>query len=230
MQPAALFSLMQDASIAHFHDMTGGMDLFEYGLCWVLVRLSVTMEAWPLWPGQLTVQTWQSGRRRLTFLRHYRFYDSTGHQLGQGLSEWLVVDRKKHRPARLPRDWADQVPETDEAGCPRLAPVRDLPSEPRLVKQADYSDIDRNEHVNNTRYVAWAVDALQAARQPQGSPQLLPLDLRAFDIHYRREAALGTRLALYTVPGADAQTFDIEAHDHDGQVPVFRARARLAKP
>ncbi|MBN1891719.1 MAG: hypothetical protein JW780_02980 [Clostridiales bacterium] len=29
----------------------------------------------------------------------------------------------------------------------------------RIVKHADYSEIDRNLHVNNTRYVAWSMDA-----------------------------------------------------------------------
>ena len=45
--------------------------------------------------------------------------------------------------------------------CPKLKiPVRTDEEKPVITKYADYTELDHNHHVNNTRYLAWIYDAL----------------------------------------------------------------------
>lgn len=225
---SALFSYMQEAAFRHFEEYAPDRDLGERGLCWVLIRLSVRLQRWPQWKETVAVQTWQSGIRRLTFLRQYRFLDQTGGIIGEATSEWLIVDQKKHKPAKPPQEWADTVPASREVGCERLDSNYQWPEKPILVKYADYSDIDRNQHVNNTRYVAWSIDAIQAMRRHDDSSLPPPVHIRQFDIYYRRETSLGTRLDLFCLTvGESEETFEIRAVRHSDGIELFRARAVL---
>ena len=114
-------------------------------------------------------------------------------------------------------------------------------SKPILVKYADFSDIDRNQHVNNTRYVAWAVDAVQVfcSCADRKSDRLTLPDQRVIglDIQYISEVLFGSKIFLYAcdyqVPAA-AEAGDsermvlVEGQLADTGKAVFRARVHLS--
>ncbi len=230
---SALFTCMQEAAYLHLEqldDLFGDFD--QLGLCWLLSRVSVRLDALPVWPETLVVETRHRGLRRLTFVRDFTFRSSDGRLLGQAVSEWLVADQAEHRPQRPDPAWLKTVPSEAEnlPSCPRLPSAGWTFSGPVLVRRACFSDIDKNHHVNNTRYVAWATDAVQAVRQA-GSGVLLPLTVRAFDIHYQHEVPLGSELAFFASPEpGQPRYWRIEARlMPDGPV-VFRAGLLLAPP
>ena len=59
-----------------------------------------------------------------------------------------------------------------------------------MVKYADFSEIDRNLHVNNTRYVAWCLDAAHNRSLDQG-------DVLSIDINYNSEIHFGEKVILF---------------------------------
>ena len=85
-----------------------------------------------------------------------------------------------------------------------------------ITKFADYSELDHNDHVNNTRYIAWAYDALYK----------LGKDLRMimkFDINYHSEVKSGERVDLYYM-NEDGNDI-IYGYKADGtKVFIFRSR------
>ena len=261
LQPFALFSYMQEAAYYHAKQLGLGSDyLGQQALCWILVRVSVRLRDLPRWGSQVTLRTWQRGVRRLTFTRDFALYESDGSLLGFASSEWLIADTKQHRPQRPDRVLpADKIPELQppvfQIHMPRL---QDLASDdmkkPVLFRYADYSDIDRNYHVNNTRYTAWAIDAM-AARMAENYPMMSPEALFAmtgFDIQFVNEVTYRQKVSLYAhlVPTAaenlntghqiscedrcqavsQALTGYIQGHSESDGKTVFRARITVDLP
>ena len=227
----ALFSFMQEA--AYFNAESGGLGastLDPMGLCWMLIRISVRMESLPHWGDTITLDTWSRGSKKLTFLRDYEFYDQNGSKIGCATSEWLIGTIGDHRPQRpelvLP-DWQQppaarsvfdgptpRPPQLDSASC----------SQPILTLYADFSDIDRNQHVNNTRYVAWSLNAIHALARTFDDP---PDDIRVIglDIHYINEVRLGEKIYCYCQADDQMppQRYLVEARRAEDSAVVFRA-------
>jgi hypothetical protein len=80
-------------------------------------------------------------------------------------------------------------------------------TEPVLKKSADFSDIDRNRHLNNTRYAAWAVDTLYA-----GAVSEEQYTIQGIDINYLSEVKFGEIINLCRLP--------VEAADLENMPPA----------
>ena len=67
---------------------------------------------------------------------------------------------------------------------------------PVIIKYADYNELDRNRHVNNSRYTAWAYDALFK----QGIDVSLIEDII---INYNSEVLAGEKVELFISQNID---------------------------
>ncbi len=257
---SSLFSFMQEAAYHNAKVLQIGADqLDKRGLCWLLIRISVRLHHLPHWGETVSVDTWSRGTQKLIFLRDFDFYDQNGLKFGSATSEWLIARQDTHRPQR-----PDVVlPPGHRPACTRAVfdhtiarpvPLAEASSvEPMLTQYADFSDIDRNKHVNNTRYIAWCVDTVYAARRRQigkggtaavkqdadpdatpGFSDLPDLRISGLDIHYVNEVRIGTKIHCFcqtaelssndsSRDGANCE-FLVEARRADDNVPVFRAR------
>ena len=225
LAPHALFSMMQEAASLHAEHLGFGAAQFDpQGIAWVLLRVSVRMDAFPSWKDALDIETWPSARDRLYGIRDFRFRDGEGRPLGGATSAWLVVDTATRRPKRMPPEAGLQDGESPERALPAEAPK--VEADPALDAAAPVlrvacreSDIDRNRHVNNARYVAWCVDALQAAG-------LGDAPVAGLDMNYLSELLLGDEAELRAVAVAPGEVL-VDGRRSDGE-PVFRARVLLA--
>lgn len=234
---ASLFSLMQESAYRNAEFLGfGASKLDPLGLCWMLLGISVRLDALPAWGDHLTIETWSRGAQRLLFQRDFEFYrNGDPMMIGAATSDWLVVRSDTHRPQRpdIFSEYQRQVNTRHSLAfrCPKLpALASDL--EPALLKYADFSDIDRNRHVNNTRYIAWSIDALYA-----GDTTETHRIIRGLDINYLAEIRFGTRILVYRTlvdpsmlpdmqPEAivvDANALLVEGRRAEDQSPVFRA-------
>lgn len=234
---ASLFSLMQESAYRNAEYLGfGASSLDPKGLCWILLSISARLASLPAWGDYLTVDTWSRGAERVLFQRDFQFFRNDEQSpIGSATSDWLVARIDTHRPQR-PDIFSEhqRVVVSRQAltfKCPKLPPLAtDL--EPTLLKYADFSDIDRNRHVNNTRCIAWSIDALYA-----GATAETHRIVRGLDINYLSEVLFGTRILVYrtsidpaAVPGMpaaaivqDAQGLLIEGRRAEDQSPVFRA-------
>lgn len=232
----ALLSYMQES--AYFNAGTGGLgtgELDSLGLCWMLIRLSVRLRELPRWGGIVTVKTWSRGCRRLTWVRDYEFFDQDGVLFGAASSEWLIADARSHRPQKpdiLPT--ASRHAVSAEAALPddvrRPSRLEIHPDDsPVLVQYADFSDIDRNRHVNNTRYAAWCMNAVHAF----AGERVSGLQSKDLDIHFISEVRRGDKLHCFCGFSADdgpgGGLYRVEARRDDNEATVvFRAEVRMA--
>ncbi len=158
----AFFDYMQEAAANHATDLGCGLaDLETRGMMWVLSRLRLRIYRTPGIGERIAVTTWPSGVDKLFATREF-ILTAGDEQIAAGSSFWLLLDRARMRPLRVPESLP--IPLPDNSGRERV--FADLPKLPRrecadpLPLTVTESQIDVNRHMNNARYVARLFDWL----------------------------------------------------------------------
>jgi len=151
----------------------------------------------PSWGDHITIETWSRGKDRIFFFRDFRIFDKDNHLIGVATSTWIVADKNSHRPIKP--DFLNSFISSysyDEKAIKEK--IRSLPkpdkslmetSGKEITKHADYSEIDRNLHVNNTRYIAWSFDALHYE-------YLTSYDILSIDVLFMSEIRFGEKVTV----------------------------------
>ena len=163
-----VFRLLQEAAIRHANVFeTGTRGMLTRGETWVLNRMAVNVARYPRFEEALRIETWSSGIKGFKGYRDFRVYDADERCVIAGSSLWLYVSVKTKGIVRVPRELATRFPmHATEVFCPELevlefgmtpagAPVWEI--------ALRYSDVDVNEHVNNTAYLELVQTALARA-------------------------------------------------------------------
>ena len=147
--------------------------LQEEGLTWMLSRLHLKVARYVPWGEKITLRTWPSGMKgRLIATRCFQGADGAGAEVLQAHSEWLYVDMKAQKIAKLPETFADLVPADtpdilfDDIGG-KFTQLPEVTSSVEIrVRQ---SDLDFNDHVNNVHYVEWMLETMPVGTDPATS-------------------------------------------------------------
>ena len=83
-----------------------------------------------------------------------------------------------------------------------------------------YSDLDRNRHVNNARYISWVCDCFA----PERYEDQTILDL---EINYLQQAFAGERIRMEIEE--QGQSFLIQGSSDETGAPLLRAAGTFAK-
>ncbi len=220
------FDFFQEAAIVHAEHLgVGKKVLEEKQQAWILSRMSVSIERRPRKDESIIVRTWPRGPEKLFVLRDFDLLDQDNTVIARGRSAWLVLDMEKHRPLR-PQPIVEHMPLND--GLNALPDgAQGIDTEDDLVKiydrQAGYSDIDYNGHVNNARYVQWIQDAVD--------PEILyDANQMRLDINYLSEVKPGESISLWACPvKAKKGTWAVEGKHFDSDIPAFRAQLWTGK-
>ena len=155
-QPGAIFRAMQEAADGHCHVLDLTFEhLRELGVAWVLSRAHLHMEDYPILGQRVTVRTWPGKTKHMFFPRYFTF-EAEGKTLGCASTLFVLMDLEERKIAPASR-LGKPMPEFDIlAPLPFPGNLRALDG---AVMRHDYlpvyTDLDMNQHVNNTRYVDW---------------------------------------------------------------------------
>jgi medium-chain acyl-[acyl-carrier-protein] hydrolase len=195
----ALGGWLQEAAGLHAERLGVGMDgLLARGLTWVLSRQRVELDRPIALGDEVVVATWPTGVSRLAAVRDFEL-TCGGARVARAVTHWLVMDLETRRPVKVERVLPPElVPEQPHvlSPSPSRPPPVEAPEEERRFS-IRYRDIDRNLHVTNASYVAWAVEAV---------PQEVwrTLRLRGFEAHFLAECRLGSTVVSRSAPLAPA--------------------------
>lgn len=163
LSPVGLLGILQEVAASHcgvFH--LSGLDLKPKGYFWILSRMHIQISRLPLWSEKITIQTWEKPHSFISQPREFQILDSKGDTIVRASSMWAIIDRNS-KPQKLDQfDCEGRFPLDQDAltvkAFPRFSSV--VFNDNLLSHTALHSDIDLNEHVNNTRYLQWAMDAM----------------------------------------------------------------------
>jgi medium-chain acyl-[acyl-carrier-protein] hydrolase len=189
LRPVTLLNLVQDAGGMHAAQLGVSVrDLRQRGLTWVLSRVHLTVDRYLHADDVIHVRTWPSTREGLFSCREFELFDRNGNLFSRATSSWAVLNLASRRPVRL-QECLPEYPLTPRRALDdvfaSLPQFPDAPDDafleiPFMVRR---SDQDSNQHVNNTVYSDWALEAVPD-EQATGH-------LSSLEVSFRAEAVYG---------------------------------------
>ena len=197
LKTSMVLFLAQDVAGRHCLQLGTDYDsMAARGIFWAVLRHRVQITRLPKRGETVTVETWPMPTTRVAYPRATVAYDANGAECFRIISLWIIMDAES-RAMVLPGKSGVLVEGTlrgNELAAPgSLAPKVLDNSQMRTVR---FSDLDRNGHMNNCRYLQWVADLLPSefhARQT----------LREFTVCYLSEALENQTLQLSWQLGED---------------------------
>lgn len=167
-----VFKHLQEAAIAHASQFgAGAAAMAARGETWVLKRMAVAIERYPRYGEPLRIETWSSGISGFKGYREFRIYSGADEPVVSGSSVWAYVNWRTRTVVRVPSLVADGF--QSRAGNVFCSDLEDISFAAPNRAEAEvlpvslrYSDVDANDHVNNTAYL----ELLQTALAQLGRP------------------------------------------------------------
>ena len=188
---SAVLRYQQEAGEQHLGPAgLGWRDLSEKGIAFVASRWHTTIHRLPMLEEAVTLTTWHRDRKGPRFFRCYEWRAADGTLLIQGVMQFALVSVTDHRLLRGDEFMAlAPLPEATR-GVACADPGRFALTDPIAAGSyaVRWSDIDRNGHMNNTRYADLAWDFIPALWQDRE-----PVDV---ELHFAGESRQGDILSL----------------------------------
>ena len=170
LSPVSLFCFLQESAGQHAHSKGFGWShLAERNEFWVLAKMHVRIRRMPDWREKIRLETWGKEAELLTAFRDFEFFDANNQSIILATSSWHILNSQTHRPIALSHFANDFLLLNRHAIAEKPQKISVPPSE--TIKSAAHailpSDIDMNQHVNNTKYVQWAMDCIEFEFQKQ---------------------------------------------------------------
>ncbi len=161
---STLLYFAQAAAESHCVELALDWDtLNKQNLFWAVVRHKVQISRLPLVGETVTVKTWPMPTTRSAYPRACAGYDQKGNELFRCISLWILMDTNT-RAMVVPSKSGVQVegmltgneltPPSSLAPCPYANHSQCI---------VGYTELDRNGHMNNTKYLDWVTDLLTSA-------------------------------------------------------------------
>lgn len=158
---SALLYYAQEVAGQHSALLGADFDtLAQKRLFWAVTRHKVQIDRLPRRGETVRVQTWPMPTTKVGYPRAMAIYAADGTQLLRSISLWVLMDpesRSMVLPGRSGVEVAGVVRGNELAVPHSLIPRT---AENSLERQVTYSCLDRNGHMNNTRYLDWVEDLL----------------------------------------------------------------------
>ncbi len=223
-----LCKLMQETAAAHAAILGVSVEtLMDHGVAWVLSHLHLKVDRWPGPDSEIIIKTWPEAASRLIVERHFEVLDSAGELSASASTFWLVLDLERRRPVRFPAVVLDAMSHHD-IGSATIKPDR-IEGPDQVDHQRVFtvrrSDLDLADHVNNTSYVGWAMEAVPD--EVWENQRLVELQ-----IDFLSECHQGQTIASISQTIGDARGTEVRheiARREDGE-PAARAKTVWRSP
>ena len=219
LKPSALLYAIQDISGAHSDALgTDYQTLSKKDLFWAVIRTRVEISRLPRLGEKIRLTTWPMPTSRVAYPRAVAAFDEDDRELFRSVSLWVLMEGKS-RNMVLPKNSGVEIMGSLtglELPTPQGLPARLMPRS--RSRSVCFTDLDRNSHMNNTRYLDWICDLLPGSFH-QGH------ELKDLTICYMSEAREGQELVLHwDFPDSGSMVVDITRDNGDREDRIFGAK------
>lgn len=190
LKPSMILLYAQEIAGMHCNELALDYDtLAKRRLFWAVTRHKVQVTRLPMRGETIHVETWPMPTTRVAYPRSMVAYDAKGNECFRSISLWVLMDLDT-RNMILPGKSGISVVGTlrgNELPSPNGLIAKPLGS--HRSRSVCFTDLDRNGHMNNTRYMDWIDDLLP-------SPFHIRSTVKEFTVCYLSEAKEGQELDL----------------------------------
>lgn len=222
LKPSSLLFFAQEAAGGHCDQLALDWEtLAARNLFWAVIRHRVQILQLPRAGETITVETWPMPTTRSAFPRATAAYDSQGNEVFRAVSLWVLMDRTS-RTMVLPGKSGVDLTGTLR-GCELAPPTSIVPKamENTVTRRVGYTELDRNGHMNNTRYMDWIDDLLPSAFHEQHP-------VKEFTLCYLSEATEDQQISLDWLLTEDG-CLQVNGHREKTNVPGAQERIFAAQ-
>lgn len=224
---STLFSYFQDTASLASEDLGFGIDKLdkEYGVAWILMKIRVEIERMPILDEKISIETWPLEPKKLEFERDYVVRDYEGNVIIRAVSSWIIMDlkeRKLRRSNTFPITYP--IVRNERAIECKLGKLKNFGQlEIAYQKVIGYSDVDFNEHLNNSKYVDYIMDCFMIDEHKK-------YQLKSIEVHFTNEALPGDTITLQKdTYEADSGLIFIQGINEKDQKIVFKSQIYINK-
>ena len=190
LKPSMILYFVQEVAGQHFNRISMDYDaLAKLGMFWAIIRQKVQISRLPTRGETIKLETWPMPTTRVAYPRSVVAYDEAGNEVFRSISIWVLMDVNT-RNMILPGKSGISVIGTlrgNELAAPNGLVAKDLTSHRQRI--VSFTDLDRNGHMNNTKYMDWIDDLLPSLFHRSHSVQ-------EFTVCYFAESREGQTLDL----------------------------------
>ena len=194
LSPVSLFCFLQESAWRHANSKGFGYGhLAEQNEFWVLAKVHVLIHRMPGWTEKVRLETWGKEPEMLTAYRDFEFFDAKNQSIIHATSSWHILSMQSHRPVRL-TNFAEGFPFVNRHAIAEKPQKIQLPASNGVhstIFPIFPSDIDLNQHVNNTKYLQWAMDCIPLEFQKQHL-------LHKINVNFLSESRMGENYFIET--------------------------------
>lgn len=156
----SIMQYFEDIATYQSDELGIGIDyLMKNKIAWVLYKWDIHMDKYPEYGDKITVATIPYSIKKFYAYRRYEIYNK-GEKVGEANSLWFLIDTEKRRPCKVSEDIFMRYGLTKEDDkqleFEKLRSPENIDFNKRF--NVRFSDIDTNRHVNNVKYVSWALE------------------------------------------------------------------------
>lgn len=160
---SSIIEFIGDVGVQQSEEIGGGMKyLMENNCAWVFYKDDIKIYRYPVFGETISITTEPVAFKKFYGLRKYTIRDENESIIGEALALFFLIDLTKRRPMRIQKEQYDFYGvDGDVKYDISLGNIEKLENE-QYSKSFNirYSDIDSNRHVNNVRYIEWALEAV----------------------------------------------------------------------
>lgn len=184
----ALLNYFQDCSTFQSEDMGTGLDYVdEKQAGWILASWQIKVFSLPGFGREVEIGTWPHAFDKLYGYRNFLMKDASGEVLAAADSYWIYLDFEKGHPVRIPEEMIDIYGKLIEPRFPMEEAPRRISLPEGMEDRDAFSvmpwDIDTNHHMNNAKYVSYAMEYV---------PRQFPV--KTLRVEYGKAAVLGDKI------------------------------------
>lgn len=161
LQPASVLDLFQTVAGEHANELGCGFDnMIDKSMLWVVIRTKFKILKDAEFFSKIRVKTWPLPPSRVSFQREYLIENQKGEPLVKGTSEWVVMHSAERRLVVTKDVYPLQKFCTEKMFEERTQKLRDFEADDTCYTLCPgFSQLDMNNHVNNTKYANYVLDA-----------------------------------------------------------------------
>lgn len=158
-----LIYYFNDCAMQQTEDLSMDLDyLNKNKIAWVIYKWDINIKRHPMYKEKIKVRTWAYSFRKFYAYRQHDIIDEEGNVICTANSIWFLINTEKRRPKKINEQMHNAYGIEADNNTPLEIDKIEIPSKIDSFKSFNvrYSDIDTNKHVNNAKYLSWAIESI----------------------------------------------------------------------
>jgi medium-chain acyl-[acyl-carrier-protein] hydrolase len=160
----SLIHYLEDIAVLNSEERTLTLDYYDGSkLGWMLIQWEIKIIRMPSFNETVTINTTPTAYKIYFANREYEIVDKEGNVLVTAKSVWLLADMETRKPTRVPDKMYDcfGVDRKNEYTFYKLEEFPPITEGAyNSTVKVRHTDLDSNDHVNNVKYIEWALGSL----------------------------------------------------------------------